>query len=406
MLARLLRLWTLGSRFVLVLFLAKYLPVSDVGIYGVFAGIVAFSIYLLGVDFFSYTTREMISSDRLAWPSILRNHFTIILINYLPALPILTLVFSFNILPWEYAAWFLFILATEHLGLECERLLIAAQDQMAASILVTLRQGLLPLIVCPALALLPDLRTTSLVLNSWLALNILGLSYGLASLIRVCGWTTFGELRWSWIRAGLRVSMLYFCGSIISRAYFTLDRQFVAAFGSIEVVAPYTLAMTLGAGVSSVVAVAVHQFGYPRLVESANKVDWAQFRRGLKQMTAQSFAIVFTAGGISVLAGNLLLGWIDRPEYTRYSWMFAASVLVNGIYSIALVPHYGMYALRYDRSLLAIIAGSAVVLLACAFGLLGLGAPAPLAILGGLLAASLMLLVTRSCYLSRALRTH
>lgn len=58
---------TLASKFLLIFFLARFLEPSELGVYGLFAATIGYSLYLLGFDFYTYTTRELLKCDRSQW---------------------------------------------------------------------------------------------------------------------------------------------------------------------------------------------------------------------------------------------------------------------------------------------------------------------------------------------------
>ena len=56
-----LRSLSLGSRFILLFVLARLLKPSDVGIYGLMTATIAFSVLVLGGDYYTYSQRELMA---------------------------------------------------------------------------------------------------------------------------------------------------------------------------------------------------------------------------------------------------------------------------------------------------------------------------------------------------------
>ena len=131
---------TLACRFLFIFFLAKLLTPAEVGLYGLVTATVAYSLYFVGLDFYTFTTRELAGSDRNVWGGFIRNQAALSLALYCVVLPALMLVFSSGMLPWTLAKWFFLLIVLEHICQELTRLFIAASEQLAASIVLFLRR--------------------------------------------------------------------------------------------------------------------------------------------------------------------------------------------------------------------------------------------------------------------------
>ena len=62
-----LRGMTLVSKFVLLFFLAKFLQASEVGLYGLLSATIGYALYVIGFEFYNFSTREMIGEDSKHW---------------------------------------------------------------------------------------------------------------------------------------------------------------------------------------------------------------------------------------------------------------------------------------------------------------------------------------------------
>ncbi|MFX4789973.1 hypothetical protein ABTB87_22095 [Acinetobacter baumannii] len=52
----------LASKFILIVFLAKFLTVAELGLYGLIAATINFAMYFIGLDFYVYSNRELLKS--------------------------------------------------------------------------------------------------------------------------------------------------------------------------------------------------------------------------------------------------------------------------------------------------------------------------------------------------------
>lgn len=98
---------TLTSKFILVFFLALFLEPGDLGLYGLLTVTISYSIYVIGFDFYTYSTRELLAQPRERWSPMLRDQGVYFMLAYLLVLPLLVVIFLQGWLPWHLAGWFL-----------------------------------------------------------------------------------------------------------------------------------------------------------------------------------------------------------------------------------------------------------------------------------------------------------
>ena len=113
---------TLASKFLLIFFLAKFLEPAELGLYGLLTVTIGYALYLLGFDFYTFTTREILKRERHEWGGLLKDQGALSLVLYVIVLPLLSLIFLEGLLPWSVAGWFFILLVLEHLTQELGRL--------------------------------------------------------------------------------------------------------------------------------------------------------------------------------------------------------------------------------------------------------------------------------------------
>src|SRR5690606_25728126 len=127
------------AKFILIFFLARFLAPQEVGLYGLVAVTIAYGLYLVGFDFYTYSTRDLLKHERQVWGKYLKSQGAFLGIMYLLVLPASLLLFVFDFLPWRVAAWFVLLLVMEHISQETNRLLIVVSEQIAARLVLFLR---------------------------------------------------------------------------------------------------------------------------------------------------------------------------------------------------------------------------------------------------------------------------
>ncbi|GAB3630717.1 hypothetical protein GCM10027421_00700 [Microbacterium shaanxiense] len=398
-----LRLSALGMRFLLIFFLARLLPVEDVGLYSLLLATISFVVFIFGFDFYTYSTRQIIRDDGRQRRAFIRSQAVLSVILYGVVSPILVVLFATGFLPWHTLGWFLGLAIVEHIGLEIDRLLIAMHDQFGASMGMFIRQGCTSLVAVPLMLMEPALRTLDFLLATWFAFDVLGILVGWLYLRRHLREHPVGKVRYSWILTGVKMALPFLIGTLCLRGLFTFDRQIVAATAGLAILGTYGLFMSLGSGMTQVLNAGVQQFAYPRLVAAAHAKSASDFTRALRSLNLQTLVGVTTISLAVVAASPLLLRFVGGDAYEQQAWMLPWVMLVNAIYNVSLVPHYALYALDADRAILLSTVG-ALALFALVVVLL-IRIDVVVAVLAALGSACAMLLIVKSAvYFSRRKR--
>lgn len=399
------RMYALGIRFVFVFALAYFLDPSSVGLYGLFASFIAYVVYALGIDLYTFTTREVIVADPIRRRRQIRSHFTMLALVACVVVPLMIFFFVTGALPWATLPWFILIAVSEHAGFEIDRLLVALGQQFAASLVILIRQAALPTIAIPLFIFDPGLRSLDLVLALWFTFNLLAVLVGIMLIARH---TPIGEsgIDWSWIRKGVLVALPFLAGTLCLRLIFTADRQIVAVFDGLEVLAAYTLAITVANGMSSLLTVGLHQFMQPVLVKAAALGDRALFQATARSMWIQTSVVVAAGVVVASATHGWITGLLGKPVYQEWSWLIPLSVAALGVYNLSLIPHYELYALRADRQILRATVGALVVFAVAVGVAISMGVSAAVSATVAIALASLLLLATKGVWLARALRHH
>ena len=138
----LIRVFGLSGRFILLLALAKHFSIEIVGYYGIFTVTIMYSLFLVGADFYTYTTRILLESNNNEWTFIIKNQFTFYCFSYLIVSLCTFPLFYFNIIRWEWLWWFYGLLFFENFTQEIYRLLIAIDLPLKGHIIAFFRIAL------------------------------------------------------------------------------------------------------------------------------------------------------------------------------------------------------------------------------------------------------------------------
>lgn len=343
---------TLISKFLLIFFLARFLEPAELGIYGLLVATIGYALYLLGFDFYSFTTRELLRRERNEWGGLLKGQGALFAVLYAVFLPLLCLVFLKGLLPWDLAGWFFVLLILEHLAQELGRLLIALSEQLLASVVLFLRSGSWAIAVTMVMFLEPDSRSLDIVLGAWAFGGLLALLLGTyrISRLKIGGWHT--QIDWRWIAKGLKVAIPLLIATLAIRGVFTLDRYWFKELAGLEVLGAYVLFMGFSSALMAFLDAGVFAFSYPGLITAYSRQEAAVFRQGIRKLLMQTLALSVAFAVAALVLIGPLLQLLGKPIYLEQQGLFPWLLLATLLYAVGMVPHYALYAQGHDRPII------------------------------------------------------
>ena len=348
-----IRLTTLSIRFLFIFFLAKYLDPASVGYYGLFTSAVSYSMYFVGLDFYIYTTREIIHTTRDRRGQMLKGQLALSAVLYVALLPIAIILLRYVGLPTHLILWFAPLLALELFNQEVYRLLSALSHQNFASMLLFMRQGSWGLMIVALLAWSTENRHLDAVMALWTLAGLFTSVLGILKLkrLQIGGWSLPIDV--VWIRKGITLSATFLVATLALRGVQTIDRYWLESLGGIEVVGAYVLFLGMAGALMVFLDAGLFAFAYPELIRLVHEGDHMLVRKRMWQMLVQTLAMSTAFTLFSWFVLPILLNWIGNPVYSSafylYPWVLAA-VIIN---ALGMVPHYMLYAYGKDGPIIA-----------------------------------------------------
>ncbi|WP_143075629.1 lipopolysaccharide biosynthesis protein [Desulfomicrobium apsheronum] len=347
-----LRGTTLVSKFALLFVLAKFLEPLEVGLYGLFSATIFYCLMALGFDFYTYSTRELIVTDKKKWAAMLRDQGIFYTITYTILIPASFLIFWIGFLPWELVFWFFPLLALEHVAQEINRLLVAISEPLWASVILFIRHGCWAFMTAVILWIFPEQRHLTFVLAAW----TLGVSSAcILGFIRLRNLDSISlklPVDWKWIKKGIKVAFPFLLATLSLRALYTFDRYWVEAISGLEVLAAYVFFAGIANAIMSFLDAAVFSFTYPELIAAVGRKDTKGFKAQLRRMGIQTTLLAFTVSAAAIILTGPIIHWIKRDVYSQHLPLLFWTIFATAISAISMIPHYGLYALRQDRSII------------------------------------------------------
>ena len=343
---------TLCTRFLFVFFLAKYLDPASVGYYGLFTASVGYCLYFVGLDFYTYTTREILKTPNEQRGQLLKGQAALSGVMYLVLLPVAFFLLQHAGWPTGLALWFFPILVLEHFNQEISRLLVAFSEQITSSLILFIRQGSWALVIVALMTLDTTSRQLQTVMACWAGAGLVSGILGVLKLkkLHMGGWRN--PTNWRWIKKGVKVSGAFLLATLALRGVQILDRYWLESLVSIKVVGAYVLFTGVAGTLMVFLDAGVFAYAYPELIMLHQHRQYQKIQEKVKHMLG--YTVLFSAG-FSLISWELLpylLGWIKNPVYSESLNMYPWILLAMVINAISMVPHYALYSSGTDKPII------------------------------------------------------
>jgi O-antigen/teichoic acid export membrane protein len=369
---------TLASKFLLLLFIARFLSAEELGIYGLVNVTVAISLYLLGMDFYSFNTREILAHDPSDRPRLIRDQFVFHGFAYIIILPLLLLVFIFGAIPFKYAVWFYALLVVEHLSQELSRLLITLSRPTMSSTVLLVRTGVWVYAAVATMYFWTDTRSLPVVWGFWIAGATASIVIALWALRHLDFKSAMGKpVDWAWLKRGLRVSLPFLSSTASLLCINYADRYFIQSFRGEAMVGVYTFYTGIANMVQVFVYTGIVMILFPRIVESFQQGQADRYAKNMRLMATGIIVGVAVLSGIAALLIQPALMLVGKELISQYRYVFWIMLGTVSALMLSYIPHYALYVRKYDRAIVIstiialILALGANSVLVPEFGILG-----------------------------------
>jgi len=348
-----LRALTLAIKFAFILSLAAFLPPAEVGLYGLIAVTVFYSIYFVGFEFYTYSTRDMVARPRSEWSGLLSSQLVFFCLMYLVVLPVSSILFLLGMLPWAVMASFVLLVVLEHLSTELMRFLVAIEKPLLATLIIFIKQGLWAVSFTFAMWLDPEFRNVSDLLMFWIIGVSGSLLIGVGPLFKLDWKGALSRLDWRWIRAGVVIAVPLLVSSVAVRSLFTFDRYAFEALNGLELLGAYSVYMGVASAMLSFMESGVFVFYYPKMMKAYKENDLTVFQTAYNRMAKQSiFWLVALMAG-AALAGVVVFPLLEEKVYAENLPLFGTVIVTMAVFIFGYVFQYGLYTATRDGSIIA-----------------------------------------------------
>jgi O-antigen/teichoic acid export membrane protein len=373
-----LRATALLAKFVLLIYMTRYIGLEAVGIYGLILAAVVMGGKLISIGLYFVANREMVGAAPLRQAVIIRDQQIAYLITYVISAILLLACQPF--LPFgyqHYLIYFVVLLILNHQVIEAVHVLVALHKSLAANFIMFLNSiwAVVPIVVG---FFLPEWRTLDIILDTWILGSALSLLAGVMFLLPLPhrqAWRVTPN--WDWIKKALWRGFPLYLAMLGQQAAMYVDRYVVNAFEGVALTGVLVMFWSFGNAIQVLMQTGVMQTATPQMIEYYKKGDETAFWHRLRSLVQN---ILGTGSFFCLLAAVMIfpvLHIVNRPlaeDYVGVFWLmlvgFMARFVADGLY-------FALYARHRDRELLIANISSLLVSLAAnialvyAFGIWG-----------------------------------
>lgn len=366
----------LVARFLLALFIGRFIGLEELGIYGLISGAAAVLQIVLRCGVFSKLSREAVHNDLPTLIHDLRHYGSGTLVLYGLLLPV-TITTGYYFGHTHLALLVVAIIMVEHAISDVVSLMTNLGRPASANMLYAFQSAAWIYLYIALALMIPALRTLGWLLAFWICGSLLALAFA-ASLTRSWPWAEGfrAPLQWSWFKDSTRASWRLYLSEVVAILTLYADRYLVFLFLSLELVGVFVLFWQMASAVGNLVGAGVLQVYRPRLIRAGHSGSTADFKSLYRESLLHSLAAAAILSVMTAATAYYLIPYSRQPLAMEYLpllglmllclqiriWADAAKnaayarhldhrtmqchllSLVTGVtLSLALIPTYGLY---------------------------------------------------------------
>tara|TARA_B100000683_G_scaffold72309_1_gene70832 strand:+ start:2997 stop:4208 length:1212 start_codon:yes stop_codon:yes gene_type:complete len=340
---------TLGSKFLLSIYLVKFLSLEANGEYGIFVATISMLTYVLGLDFYSFNNREILQEKSSESGKKIKNQFVLFTLVYLIILPLLYVFGLFDFIGQKYILLFYLILIFDHISIELYRLLVVFSKPIQANMNLFLRTGIWILVLIFAWHNhFEDLKNLNSVFNLWLVGSFISVIYSIFSLSTVGISIPWKEkIETKWILKGLKIALPFFIATLSYKIIQFADRYMVEFYLGTKQTGIYYFFSNISMLIETFVQTTVVMIYSPKLIASLKKDK--PFQIDIFNTFSKEIIIYSVLAVVSVCAIIYpLLHVVEKTELFLSISVFFVMVTTRFIFNISLIYHFKLYVAKKD----------------------------------------------------------
>lgn len=375
------RLTSVGLRALLTLSMAVWLQPSELGLYAIVAATLTLTTYFYGLDFQTFSMRELSTADLAGARFRVRDQFAMLLVIYAVGGTITAVLLRQFGLELKLIGVVVPMAILQHATLEFYRILTRLGRIISGTVVLLIRDAAwVPL--CLLMKFAMGELTLATVLLFWLAGSLVSVIYGGGLLFR---WLPASERRsidLAWLAAGLRTGLRMLSGTLAVVALFSVDRMIFAKLNSPNQLGAYAFFALGCASVQGLFETAILPSFWAPLLQAKKDGDAAAYRRAEEKLN-RACLIGGVAGGTVTAILLAILAWLlPHRAYAQNLHLLYYLAAAYSLLTLTNIPHYRLFAARLDSRIVTanIIAFASFIVLIPLFAIFDRSTAVPLAL--------------------------
>jgi len=345
-----LRLGVLASKFLIVLFITRYIGVDDLGRFALLNSINFILPAFLGLGLITHIARESVAHSIEEVTASLIKLWQLIIVLY-------AITFALSLAVGQFLGINLFLISAgiilallEQINGDTTQILINRKKPIIANFLMFLRIGGWVYAYIIAAFLIPELRTLEILIYFWITGQVLGL---LLFIFVARAWPWIQEFQYvskQWILFELKPSWIFWINSVADSLSSNADRVIISMILGFELTGVYVFFLQIFDSVRTIVYASIYQLRRPSMISAffENKIDLhKKITLGVsKEATALSILLMV----IIYTVLHFGIPYLERPLVTQYLWIAPYIMLAVILRILADSFSYGLFTAKKDKA--------------------------------------------------------
>ncbi|HVX77462.1 MAG TPA: hypothetical protein VHB49_15120 [Bradyrhizobium sp.] len=340
-----LRGLSLAAKFALTLFIAKFIGLETLGVYGLVAGAAVMFPIVASLGLIRVLSRNAVSQRLDEVTRMLHRYWGIQAAVY-ALVSFVVISVGFYLDQIALASIVLAIVFLEHVNGDLFILLNHLLRPCLANVLMFFRTGGWIYVYMVFAFLFPALRDLHALLTFWIGGGLLAIA-GFALAAREWPWlhATPGVGHKEWFLHHFKASRILYVNDIANTVAQYTDRYLVSLFMGLEFTGVYVLFWSIGNALSNLVDTGIVQISGPRLINAHARQDrtyWSVFRLLLVETVAISIVLAICTGVLVKVA----VPYLNRPlvaDWIGVLWLVLLGFVLRMAYEVQGTVFYSRY---------------------------------------------------------------
>lgn len=349
-----MRLGMLIAKFLLSLFIARYMGLEELGIYGLIVGAAGTVQAVMRGGVFNTLSRDAVHQSPSELTVHLRYYMTGVLLLYALLIPVALGIGWYFEKPF-FALLILAVMLTEHFSFDIFILINNLQRQKIANLILSLQSASWIYLYVVLAFLFPPLQTMETLLMFWVGGGVIAVT-ATVFLFRTWPWKEAFEkkLLFSWYPEKIKASWRLYAHEVLININLYVDRFLITAFIGLEVTGIFVFFSQIVQAINNLVGASVTLAFRPRLILALNDKRIKDFWALFKECMVKALGNTVFLGLVSMAIIPFVIELTDKPlaiEFLPLFWLMLFATLFK---VAAAASRSGIFAQRKDGVLLNI----------------------------------------------------